>query len=82
MPGKIVVLGESNKEIYCESDFYDNAIDEIVSQLSNFIRYNPDDLSKEVIKKIIIRGFSKIPVRVIGPVHLKGEEAVTLHLSF
>ncbi len=82
MPGNIIVLGEFNKELYYESNFYDKIIEEIVSQLANFIRYNPDDLSKEVLKKIVTRGFSNIPNKIIGPVHLKGEEVVTIHLSF
>jgi len=82
MPGKFFVLGELNKELYHESNFYDKIIEEIVSQLINFIRYNPDDLSKEVLKKIITRALSKTPKKIIGPVHLKGEEEVTIHLSF
>ena len=82
MPGNIIVLGEFNKEVYYESNFYDKVIEEIVSQLINFIKYNPDDLSKEVLKKIVTRGFSNMPNKIIGPVHLKGEEVVTIHLSF
>jgi len=82
MPGNIIVLGELNKELYYESNFYDKVIEEIGSQLFNFIRYNPDDLNKEVLKKIVTRGFSNIPNKIIGPVHLKGEEVVTIHLSF
>jgi len=82
MPGNIIVLGELNKELYYESNFYDKVIEEIISQLDNFIRYNPDDLNKKVLKKIVTRGFSNIPNKIIGPVHLKGEEVVTIHLSF
>ncbi|MCK4382541.1 MAG: hypothetical protein KAW66_04525 [Candidatus Lokiarchaeota archaeon] len=82
MPGNIIVLGKLNKELYYESNFYDKVIEEIVSQLVNFIRYNPDDLSKEVIKKIVTRGFSNVPNKIIGPVNLIGEEVVTIHLSF
>ena len=82
MPGNFIVLGELKKELYYESNFYDKIIEEIVSQLANFIRYNPDDLSKKVLKKIVTRGFSNIPNKIIGPVHLKGEEVVTIHLSF
>ena len=82
MPGNIIVLGELNKELYYESNFYDKVIEEIVSQLANFIRYNPDDLSKEVLKKIVTRGFSNTSNIIIGPVHLKGEDVVTIHLNF
>jgi hypothetical protein len=82
MPGKITVLGELNKELYNESNFYDKVIEEIVSQLVGFIRYNPDDLNKEVLKKIVTRGFSNNPNKIIGPLHLKGEEVITIHLSF
>ncbi|NHJ20353.1 MAG: hypothetical protein EAX91_05375 [Candidatus Lokiarchaeota archaeon] len=82
MLGKIIVLSELNKELYSESNLYDKAIEEISSQLINFIRYNPDDLNKEVVKKIITRGITKIPKKTIGPVHLKGEEAITIQLTF
>jgi DUF1009 family protein len=82
MPGNIIVLGKLNKELYYESNFYDKVIEEIASQLVNFIRYNPDDLSKEVLKKIVTKGFSNVPNKIIGPVHLIGEEVVTIHLSF
>ncbi|MBY9013629.1 MAG: hypothetical protein KGD70_14750 [Candidatus Lokiarchaeota archaeon] len=82
MPGNIIVLGELNKKLYYESNVYDKVIEEIVSQLANFIRYNPDDVGKEVLKKIVTRGFSNMPNKIIGPVHLKGEEVVTIHLNF
>jgi DUF1009 family protein len=82
MPGNIIVLGELNKKLYYESNVYDKVIEEIVSQLTNFIRYNPDDVGKEVLKKIVTRGFSNMPNKIIGPVHLKGEEVVTIHLNF
>jgi hypothetical protein len=82
MPGKIIVLNALNKELYYESDLYDKVIEEILSQLVNFIRYNPDDLSREVLKKIVTRGFSNLRTKIIGPIYLKGEEAVTIHLSF
>ena len=82
MPGNIIVLSELNKKLYYESNLYDKVIEEIVSQLVNFIRYNPDDVGKEVLKKIVTKGFSNIPNKIIGPVHLKGEDAVTIHLSF
>jgi DUF1009 family protein len=82
MPGKIILLGKLNKKLYSKTNLYDKTIEEIVSQLVNFIRYNPDDLNKEVLKKIVTRGFSNIPNKIIGPVNLKGEETVTIHLSF
>lgn len=82
MPGKIIVLDELNKELYYESNLYDKIIEEIVSQVTNFVRYNPDDLSKEVLNKIVTRVFSKMPNKVIGPLHLKGEEVLTIQLSF
>ena len=82
MPGNIIVLSELNKKLYYESNLYDKVIEEIVSQLVNFIRYNPDDVGKEVLKKIVTKVFSNMPNKIIGPVHLKGKEAVTIHLSF
>jgi hypothetical protein len=82
MPGIFIVLGELNKELYYDSNFFDRTIEEIVSQLANFIRYNPDDLNKAVLKKIVTKGFSNTPNKIIGPLQLKGEEEVTIHLSF
>jgi hypothetical protein len=82
MPGKIILFSELKEELYSETNLYDKTIEDIVSQLVNFIRYNPDDLRKEVLKKIVTRGFSNIPNKIIGPVNLKGEETVTIHLSF
>ena len=81
MPGNIIVLGKLNKELYNESNLYNNVIDNITSQLFNFIRYNPDDLNKGVIRKIVTRGFSNIPNKTIGPLHLKGENVITIHLN-
>jgi hypothetical protein len=82
MPGNIIVIDDLNKELYYETNFHDEVIEEIVSQLTNFIRYNPDDLRKEVLKKIVTRAFSNTPKKIIGPVHLKGEKVITIHLSF
>ncbi len=82
MPGNVIVLGELNKELYYESNFYDKVIDEIVSQLSNLMRYNPDDINKGVLKKVVTRAFSSTPKKIIGPVHLKGEQEITINLSF
>ena len=81
MPGNIIVMGESNKELFTESNIYDTIIENITSQLFSFIRYNPDDLSKAVIKKIVTRGFSNTPNKTIGPLHLKGEKIISIHLN-
>ena len=82
MPGIIIVLGELNKELYYESNFYDKIIDDIVSQVSNFIKYNPDDINKGVLKKVVTRAFSNTPKKTIGPIYLKGEQEITINLSF
>ncbi len=82
MPGSIIVLGELNKEVYYESNFYDKIIDDIASQVSNFIKYNPDDINKGVLKKVVTRAFSNTPKKTIGPIHLKGEQEITINLSY
>jgi sugar/nucleoside kinase (ribokinase family) len=66
MSKKVVVIGELHKDLYYENDFYKQLINQISTKLSNFYRYNPDDLNKRVFEKIIKDGFSQTPKKIPG----------------
>jgi len=58
LPSDIIVLGDLFEDLYYESNFYEEHAKLLASKIFNFIKYNPDDLSKKIIKKLIIKGFS------------------------
>ena len=49
-----------NNKIIITSNFYDLLIDKILNRLTNFIQYNPDDLNRKVLKKVIESAISDI----------------------
>ncbi|TFG26938.1 MAG: hypothetical protein EU532_08645 [Promethearchaeota archaeon] len=49
-----------NDKIIFTSNFYDLLIDKILNRLTNFIQYNPDDLNRKVLKKVIEAAISDI----------------------
>ena len=49
-----------NDKIIFTSNFYDLLIDKILNRLSNFIKYNPDDLNRNILKKVIEGAISEI----------------------
>ena len=63
---QIVVLGELHLDLYYESDFYEQLVDKIGNRLKQFIKYNPDDLNRKLIERIIKNGFSDTPKKIIG----------------
>jgi sugar/nucleoside kinase (ribokinase family) len=63
---EIIVLGELHQDLYYETDFYEDIVDKVTDQLVNFIHYNPDDLNRELIKKLVIRGINETPKKVLG----------------
>jgi sugar/nucleoside kinase (ribokinase family) len=68
---KILVLGELHLDLYYESDFYEQLVEKIVSRLSQFIKYNPDDLNRKILGKIVKSGFSDTPKKIIGHCYFK-----------
>jgi hypothetical protein len=49
-----------NNKIIFECNFYDLLIDKILNRLTKFIQYNPDDLHRNIIKKVIEGAISEI----------------------
>ena len=50
-----------SRKILFKHDFkYDFFIEKIVDRLTSFIRYNPDDLNKRILEKIIKKAVSEI----------------------
>jgi len=41
-------------------------VEKIVSNVSNFIRYNPDDLNKRILENLVRKGFSDTPKKIEG----------------
>lgn len=72
MEKKVVVVGELHQDLYYESEFYEDLVNEIVNQMLNFVRYNPDDLmNKKLLDKVVKRGFSETPKKIIGNCYFK-----------
>ncbi|MFX1409164.1 MAG: carbohydrate kinase family protein [Promethearchaeota archaeon] len=63
---EIIVLGELHLDLYYESDFYELLVEKIVSRLVQFIKYNPDDLNRKILERVIKSGFSETPKKIIG----------------
>ncbi len=68
---EILVLGELHLDLNYESDFYEQLVEKIVSRLSQFIKYNPDDLNRKIFEKVIKSGFSETPKKIIGHCYFK-----------
>lgn len=72
MNDKIIVVGELHQDLYYESDFYEQLVDAILYELLNFIKFNPDDLlNRKLLEKIIKRGFTDTPKKIIGNCYFK-----------
>jgi len=71
LPSDIIVLGDLFEDLYYESNFYEEHAKLLASKIFNFIKYNPDDLSKKIIKKLIIKGFSDSLIQKEGPCYFK-----------
>ena len=52
----IIVLGDFYGDISYESHFYEGNAILLTSKISNFIRYTPDDLNKNILEKIVFKG--------------------------
>ena len=71
MPSDIIVLGDLFEDLYYESNFYEEHAKLLASKIFNFIKYNPDDLSKNIIKKLVIKGFSDSLIQNDGRCYFK-----------
>lgn len=66
MTQNLIVLGELHQDLYYETEFYEDLVEKIVSNVSNFIRYNPDDLNKRILENLVRKGFSDTPKKIEG----------------
>jgi len=67
LKNKIIVIGELHQDLYYESDFYEQLLSQIIDELINLIRFNPDDLAnRKLLERIIKRAFSETPKKIIG----------------
>jgi len=62
----LIVLGELHQDLYYESDFYEQLVEKIIANLLSFAKYNPDDLNTKILEKIVKRGFSETPKKIVG----------------
>lgn len=67
----IVIIGELHQDLYYESEFYEQIVQEIVKNLMNLIRYNPDDLNKTLVEKFVKKGIIDTPKKVMGICYFK-----------
>lgn len=67
----IVVIGELHQDLYYESDFYWQLVQKIVTNIINFIKFNPDDLNRKLFEKIVKKGFSETPKKIVGHCYYK-----------
>jgi len=66
MSKNLIVLGELHQDLYYESDFYEQLVEKVVTGLLNFIKYNPDDINRSLLEKIVMKGFSDTPKKIVG----------------
>ncbi len=69
-----------NEKIIFKCDFYDLLIEKILNRLRNFIRYNPDDLNRSILKKIIEGAISEITKLPIDEIDKKFESYAKIRL--
>ena len=71
MTSDIIVLGDLYEDLYYESNFYEEHAKLLTSKILNFIKYNPDDLNKNLLEKIVLKGFSDNQIQNDGRCYFK-----------
>ena len=66
MTQNLIVLGELHQDLYYETEFYEDLAQGIVSNISNFIKYNPDDLNKRILENLVRKAFTDTPKKIEG----------------
>ncbi|MHA1147332.1 MAG: carbohydrate kinase family protein [Promethearchaeota archaeon] len=67
MDKRLLVVGELHQDLYYESDFYEQLVEKITNEFIFFVKYNPDDLmNRKLIERLVKRGFSETPKKIIG----------------
>ncbi|MFX1337742.1 MAG: hypothetical protein ACFFDK_03965 [Promethearchaeota archaeon] len=71
-----------NKKQFFKCDFQDLLIEQLLNRLSNFIRYNPDDLNRTLLKKIIVRSISELINQPIDEIDKDFESYAKIRLYY
>jgi sugar/nucleoside kinase (ribokinase family) len=58
---ELIIIGEMHQDLLYETSFFEILSERIVDQLLNFIQYNPDDLRKSLMNRIIKKTIANIP---------------------
>jgi len=69
-----------NERLFFTCDFQDLLIEKILDRLSNFIRYNPDDLNRTILKNVIERSISELINQPIDEIDKKFESYAKIRL--
>lgn len=67
----LIIIGELHQDLRYETEFFEDLSKIIAQQLHTFINYNPDDLRKPLIEKIIKKAIANIPKKIIADCNLK-----------
>ena len=66
MNKNIIVLGEIHQDLHYESNFYEEFVEKIADNVANFLKYNPDDVNKKILEKLVKKGIENASKKVIG----------------
>jgi sugar/nucleoside kinase (ribokinase family) len=67
----LIIVGELHQDLIYETNFFQLLIEKVVNEIQNFIKYNPDDLKRIVLEKIIKKAISDIPKKINADCTLK-----------
>ncbi len=67
----ISIISELHKDLYYENAFLDNVVSSVPVELHQFLKYNPDDINKHVLARVIRRAISKLPKKNEGNAVIK-----------
>ncbi len=57
----LIIVGELHQDLIYETTLFQLLIEKLVNEILNFIKYNPDDLNKFVLEKIIKKAINTTP---------------------
>jgi len=67
----LIIVGELHQDLLYETSFFELLSKKITQQIHTFIHYNPDDLRKPLIDRIIRKIVANIPKKTIAECELK-----------
>jgi len=57
----LIIIGELHQDLVYDTEFFNLLIEKAANHIQDFIKYNPDDINKPILKKIIKRAILEIP---------------------